>query len=251
MVRKVVVRTFKVCCVLFAVLLTGIAACVILAWQTPSFYAAQRDIKADDAVTAETQQIADEFEEWAMKSMAAAHRRKTSGNGRQQPVAGDAGVPETHMVTLTEEQINQTLASGEHGAGSVKNPRVRILDDRIRIGMEVGTDSPWIFTADLHPDLNGNGELQLAIVNSWLGELPFPLQTLLELAEKRGGMNGGRFRVDLTGEAPMLIIDISPNRRNRVTVHSVQCTEGTIRIEFRQPDDRDDAEQQQLTSLTD
>ena len=68
---------------------------------------------------------------------------------------------------ITEAELNGLLNSSSPQMGDVRNPRVEILDEHLRVGTEIQVgNSSLIFSADLKPVITPEGTLQMEIMNA-------------------------------------------------------------------------------------
>lgn len=223
MIRKFLIRTVLIGGVFTVLVAIGLTVAGLLACRTPDFYAeVQHVAKLDQTSQAEIEKIATDFRAWSVQVVSS----KSS--------AGSTAAA-THTVTLNEQQINTLLAEGA-GAGDVRNVRVKLTEDGIQLGAEVGSGgsggSRWILSAELKPSVSTNGTLQFEIYRPRLGCLRIPLQTVLSLLPDRKNVSSRSFRIDASGSQTRLLVNLSRTRTKGVVVNSVQCSEGRLLIGF-------------------
>ncbi len=237
MLRKLIIRTFLVCAALVGVCILGVTIAGFLAFQQPAFYAELLEQDgADAAITADIEEKARDFEEWAMKSVALSNSRAHVESGGPTNPQNDITGSETYLFDVSESQLNALFTSDRFRAGDLRNPRVQILDQQLRLGAQIHLgDSTLVFSADLKPKITPKGALQLEIMNSHLGSLPFPLHTLLSAVSQHGKLPDSKFQLDLSGATPVLTLNISKRGPNSPSVKSVQCSDGNLAIEFQAP----------------
>lgn len=226
MFRKLITRVAIVCGVLVCVATAGAGITAYLALSVPSFYAELREQGvSSESEQAELQQLASEFERWAAVSVA---RRRAEHTNLENNRCSD-----THTIRLTQYQLNAELASGRSGAGDLREVRVQLLEDRIRLGAELFVQSSkMILTATLTPAIGEDGNLQLTIDRIGIGHLPLPHATLLKWLSEYADISTGKMRLDMSGTSPQLVVDIVGHGHNKVSIRSVQIEEGTLSIEF-------------------
>jgi len=236
MLRKILFRTFVAGTVLTGLIVVGVVIAGFLAFQQPAFYAGLRAHQSvDPQVLEEVESRAQDFDEWARLSAAQARQNEPPLPPETVPQQLPS-VPATFTYVLTEAQLNTMFASEDFSAGDVRNPRVQLLDEKLRFGSEIRAgDSSFIFSVDLKPQINSNGSLQLEMMSARLGTLPFPLHSLLDLLAANASLSDPSFRLDLSGEAPVVTLNIQKQGRQSVTIKSVRCRNGEIAIKFRAP----------------
>jgi len=245
MIRKLIFRTFLAGAALIGICLLTVAIAAFLAFRKPAFYADLLDQSdADPAITATMEQKTRDFEEWAM--MSATHAKRDASSSLPIPTA--VAVSETHLIEVTESQLNALLTSHRLGAGDLRNPRVQVLDDQLQIGAEISVgDSRLIFSAGLKPLITPDGALQLEIISSHVGSLPFPLHTLLNVIAEHGELSDSKCELDLSGNTPVLTLNISNRGPRSPFVTAVHCTNGNMAIEFHAPERMEASSEQRLS----
>lgn len=234
-IRKLIFRTFLVGTAVFGVCVLSCGTAAFLAFQRPDFYAELAgQTEADSQTTAEMERKTREFEEWARKAAAlsARYSRNTALSQTNEP--GTRDVPEKHSLEISELELNGLFASKRFNAGDFRNPRVQILKEQLRVGAEMHLgDCCLIISAYLKPMIASDGSLQLEIVKSHVGSLPFPLHTLLTTVAPHTNLSKTDFGLNLTGDTPVLTIDINKGSGNGPSVAAIQCAEDSITIEFQ------------------
>ncbi len=235
--RKLIRRTLLIAATLFGVGLITAVIVGFLAIQQPEFYASLRNQgEADPAIKVEMDEKARDFEDWAMRSVALGLSEHSSHVPVNAPPGNLASAPDTFRFELTEKQLNATLAAHGFGSGDVGNPRIRILDDMLRLGAEIQVgDSCLVFSGDLKPQITSEGALRLEITNAYMGSLPFPLHSVLNLMSQHVKLSDSKLQLDLTGQTPVITVNVSKSRRPSPDVKAIHCTDGSMAIEFQAP----------------
>ena len=233
MIRKLARRAVKVGAVVFAIGVTTLVVMACLAVSEPRFYSELSESSgstATDSAWAE-KEMAD-FERWIHKSRAIQRSQaRQAARGEMVPQPYDPGT-DAYEIRFTEEQLNQQLASRRHG--SMNEPRIRLLDDRMLIGAEFDLKRRLVFSVEVCPTVTADGRLQLDIQSSRLGRLPFPLRTVLGWLTRFPDFRSGELQLDLTGPTPVFVVDLSRGPKYPA-IRSVRCTEGELAIEFKAP----------------
>jgi hypothetical protein len=227
MIRNIIIRTFLAGAALVGLAVVAVAVAGYMALQQPEFYSELRkQAEAPKTAEEELKQIALDFKRWNETS--AALQRAESSNSTYDPLA------DIHSVSVTETQMNAVLASQRFGAGDVQHPRVKLLNDNIRIAAEYCVDTTtFVVSVALKPAVMSGEKLHLDIMSAHLGNLPIPLKTLTSWVPKDADLSSGQIQFDLTGSTPRLIVEIAGRNRKSPTVRSLQCAEGALTIDFQ------------------
>jgi len=230
-----VIRTLLAGAALFSVCLIALAITGYLALRQPDFYAdLQHQGDSEPDIVADMEQKVREFEEWAMRSSALDSRKRSEGIPVKTAPRNDVATSNIYCLEMTEKQLNASLSSSGSSAGSVRDPRVQILDGKLCVGAEIHvSDYRFIFSGDLKPQITSEGKLRFEIMNTHLGSLPFPLHTLLNLMSEHMNVTAPKFHLDLTGQTPVVTANISRSGPNSPTVESIHCVDGSLTIEFQ------------------
>lgn len=233
MLRKFIKRTFQIGAAVFGVAIVTLLVAAYLATSEPSFYSTlDGQTRASAADTAQAEQLMSQLEQWSQKSrnLQRKHQRLAARGAKPEQIYDPK--TDTHELRLSEQQLNQQLAS--RGSGSMSAPRIRVLDDRMLIGAQFDAGRPLVFSIEVQPTVS-NGSLQLDIQSSRLGKLPFPLRTVLGWLAQFPDFKSDEFKLDLSGPTPVFLVDITPRGSKYPKIRSVRCIDGELAIEFNAP----------------
>lgn len=233
MFRKLVKRLFLLGLGLFGLGLVVVLVSAYLVHQEPSFYAELSGLtEVPETHEEDFKRRVVDFEKWATRSISMQRARQ---QGSTDPAVRDYNPSsDTYVWRLSETELNAELNS--KAAGDVRDPRVRLLENRMQVGVEVSTgESGFVLSVELAPEVTADGMLHLEIQSGRLGKLPLPLGWMLGFVPKGKRLSSGEARLDLNGPKPVFIVDLFKGQPRSTKVKSINCASGELLVEFQAP----------------
>lgn len=232
--RKLIIRILIIGAVFFGLMLIAVCIAGVLAVQEPSFYsrlkAQEFPVDAKDFVRLKRA----EFDRWLEDSIESQQQLDSRDVDVDLPV-------DTYSLQFTEAQLNGILASDVKKMGDVSNPRIALSDELVQIGVEVDVNGTTVIAStSMRPYAGTDGRLRLEIQSSHIGNLPFPLQTLLSMLQNQMTNISGDLELDLSGSMPVLVLNTKLGE-DKPTIQAVHCQAGQLEITFQPPSVTQDA----------
>ncbi|MEP3480930.1 MAG: hypothetical protein ABJZ55_16910 [Fuerstiella sp.] len=229
------IRSLIVGAVVFGLMLIAVCIAAALAVQEPSFYTRLKAQEFAVDVKAFVRSEGAEFDRWLKDSIQSQQQQLDSD------IAPVDSPIDTYTLQLSEDQLNGILASDIEKTGDVRHPRIGLSDGSMQIGAEVDVnDTSIVASIALRPYAGTDGRLRLEIQSSHIGNLRFPLQTLLSMLQDQMTNISGDLELDLSGTKPVLILN-TKRGKEKPTIQSVRCQTGQLEITFQAPEITQDA----------
>lgn len=232
MLRKVIIRSLTVGAAVLGLAMVALFVAGLMAVQVPDFYS---QVKAQDLTGHAEEWVdeqGDEFRQWVQSSIKTQRRSAESTNDTVDDY--DPSL-DTHSISVSELQLNGMLASGLTRTSDVKDPRVKLSEGYMQLGLQVVVnESPVVVSTSLKPFVGDDGGIHFEIQSGHVGNLRIPLQTLLSMLQDKITPLSSDLQLDLSGAVPVLIWKQKRDEKSP-TIQSVVCSEGQLEITFQAP----------------
>ena len=224
MFRKLVFRLFAGCFTLFLIVVLAVGFCLWLLFAQPPAYAQLREQtftqQHRDAVNQKLEDKTNSIEDWVRQKVQFEALKRASGADRDgsepqeepgQLEPSDLPADSLTSLVLSQDDLNAILSAPRYQSRDLRNVRVQILQDRVRLAAEIAlSDSSSIVTsADFRLTKMPDRELKLELLGGSLGRLPIPVVWLLHQIPDTALPHDEKIEFHLSDPVPHLLLKVA------------------------------------------